>query len=217
MRAGASGPHDGIKRDVTDQRSMTDSCPWPLYLNYALYRRIRPISRSRDSSARGGVTVRDRVPTTVQEIMMQPMQPFVPWVWRDPGLLGGGFPPADPAVSDPDTVDSASADRQAHADLAGYKVEAADGHIGSIDEATYDTGNACLVVDTGPWIFGRKVLLPAGTVQRVDHADRTVYVDRTKDQIKNSPEYDEKAVTTPEYRDRVGDYYTGSYDDMPAM
>jgi len=152
-----------------------------------------------------------------QEVTMQPMQPFFPWLWRDPALLGGGFPPTDQAESDPDAVDSASADRQAHADLAGYQVEAADGHIGSVDEATYETGQACLVVDTGPWIFGRKVLLPAGTVQHVDHADRKVYVDRTKAQIKDSPEYDESTFTTPEYRDRVGDYYTGSYDNTPAM
>ena len=34
-----------------------------------------------------------------------------------------------------------------------------DGEIGKIDEATYDVGSAFVVVDTGPWILGRKVLI----------------------------------------------------------
>ena len=34
-------------------------------------------------------------------------------------------------------------------DLVGYDVEASDGHIGKIDEATYDAGSAFLVVDSG--------------------------------------------------------------------
>jgi hypothetical protein len=72
-------------------------------------------------------------------------------------------------------------------------------------------------VDTGPWIFGRKVLLPAGTVQRVDHAERKVYVDRTKDQIKDSPEYDPDTFVKLEYHDRVGAYYTESYRTAPPL
>jgi hypothetical protein len=60
------------------------------------------------------------------------------------------------------------------------------------------------------------MLLPAGTVQRVDHAERTVYVDRTKQQIKDSPVYDEDTFTTPEYRERVGDYYAGTYEGAAA-
>ena len=72
----------------------------------------------------------------------------------------------------------------------GYHVHATDGDIGKIDEASDDAGSSRLVVDTGPWIFGRKVVLPAGTVQRVDDDEEKVYVDLTKDQIKNSPEWD---------------------------
>lgn len=140
---------------------------------------------------------------------MQPT-PFTPWVWREPSALG----------NDPVTAESAAEPGQAGVDLAGvdlvgYKVEAIDGHIGSIDRASYDVGSSFLVVDTGPWIFGRKVLLPAGTVQTFDHTERKVYVDRTKEQIKNSPEYDKDTFESPEYREQVGDYYTGSYRDHP--
>jgi hypothetical protein len=92
-------------------------------------------------------------------------------------------------------------------DLAGYKVEATDGSIGKVDEATYDTGSSYMVVDTGPWIFGKKVLLPAGIVDRVDAENEKVYVSRTKDQIKDAPEFEEGTNTDPEYRDRVGGHY----------
>jgi hypothetical protein len=96
-------------------------------------------------------------------------------------------------------------------DLTGYSIAAADGDIGRVDEATYETGSSHLVVDTGPWIFGRKVMLPAGVVERIDTVEKKVYVDRTKDQIKDSPEYD-KFADDATYRDRLGDYYTESYN-----
>ena len=147
------------------------------------------------------------------------MQPFafVPWAWRDESVLTGSYGRTGEEDLGTGRTDSVSADRQAGADLSGYAVEATDGGIGEIDEATYDVGSAYLVVDTGPWIFGRKVLLPAGTVQRIDHGDRKVYVDRTKDQIKDSPEYDKDTFSTPEYRERVGSYYSDSYRNVPPL
>ncbi|MDP9865669.1 MULTISPECIES: PRC-barrel domain-containing protein [Streptosporangium] len=93
-------------------------------------------------------------------------------------------------------------------DIAGYHVEATDGKIGSVDEATYDVGESYLVVDTGPWIFGKKVMLPASTVTRIDPQERKIYVSRTKDEIKHAPEFDEATFKEPVYRDTVGDYYS---------
>ena len=92
-------------------------------------------------------------------------------------------------------------------DIAGYSVEALDGGIGKVDEATYDVGSSYIVVDTGPWIFGKKVLLPAGVIARIDAPDETIYVNRTKDQIKDSPEFDESSYRDESYRSEVGSYY----------
>jgi hypothetical protein len=64
-------------------------------------------------------------------------------------------------------------------------------------------------VDTGP-VFGRTVMLPAGVVERIDTAEKKIYVDRPKDQIKNSPEYDERADDA-QYRDWLGGYYSEPY------
>jgi hypothetical protein len=93
------------------------------------------------------------------------------------------------------------------ANVVGYEVEALDGSIGKVDEATYDAGSAYIVVDTGPWIFGKKVMLPAGTIQRADHENEKIFVNRTKDQIKNAPEFEDGAGYDSSYRGRLGSYY----------
>src|SRR5918999_2811379 len=92
-------------------------------------------------------------------------------------------------------------------DLTGFSVEAMDGSIGKIDEASNEVGASYLVVDTGPWIFGKKVLLPAGVIDRIDTENETVYVNRTKDEIKDAPEFDESRYRDLEYRDELGGYY----------
>jgi hypothetical protein len=103
------------------------------------------------------------------------------------------------------------ADYRADANLVGYKVEATDGQIGKVDEDTHETSFSCLVVDTGPWIFGKKVLLPAGTIRQIDHRDQKVYVDRSKEQIKQAPEFDPDTVGKPDYHDRLSMYYADTY------
>jgi hypothetical protein len=91
-------------------------------------------------------------------------------------------------------------------DLQGYSVEATDGSIGKVDEASDQPGFSHLIVDTGPWIFGKKIMLPARVVERVDLDTETVYVNRSKDEIKNAPEFD--ADLDDHYRERLGSYYS---------
>jgi hypothetical protein len=92
-------------------------------------------------------------------------------------------------------------------DIVGFKVEAVDGGIGKVDEATHDAGTGAMVVDTGPWIFGKKVMLPAGVIDRIDIDDGLVYVQRTKDEIKNAPEFDPNRTMDETYRGELGSYY----------
>ncbi|MFB7248590.1 PRC-barrel domain-containing protein, partial [Streptomyces populi] len=80
--------------------------------------------------------------------------------------------------------------------------------IGKVDKHSDDVDSAYLVVDTGVWIFGKHVLLPAGTVTRVDQDDRKIYIDLTKDQIKDSPEFDkDKHTGDAGYHEQVSGYY----------
>jgi hypothetical protein len=99
-------------------------------------------------------------------------------------------------------------DPTAGVDISGYGVEAQDGSIGKIDEATYEIGSSYVVVDTGPWILGKKVMIPAGLIERVDPDEEKVWVAATKDEIKSAPELDGR-LDDAAYRDELGSYYAG--------
>jgi hypothetical protein len=92
-------------------------------------------------------------------------------------------------------------------DITGYSIHATDGDIGKVDKANNETGSSYLIVATGPWIFGKTVMLPAGVVARVDHENKVVHVRRSKDDIKSAPEYDESTYASEAYRTELGGYY----------
>ena len=48
----------------------------------------------------------------------------------------------------------------------------------------------------------------AGIIDRVDRDDSTVYVDRSKDEIKGAPEFDEERYREAAYRDELSRYYS---------
>ncbi|MFJ8623519.1 PRC-barrel domain-containing protein [Kitasatospora sp. NPDC093550] len=97
-------------------------------------------------------------------------------------------------------------------DLIGFHVEAEDGPIGKVDKLSEEVDAQYLVVDTGPWIFGKRVLLPAGTVARIEIGEQKVYVDRTKEEIRNSPDLVEgRDWAEPDVRDLYALYYGPFY------
>ncbi|MCQ4209961.1 PRC-barrel domain-containing protein [Streptomyces longispororuber] len=94
-------------------------------------------------------------------------------------------------------------------DLTGYKVEAMDGSIGKVDKHSQDVGDQYIVVDTGMWIFGKEVLLPAGTITGIDAEAKTINVARSKEQIKSAPEFDkDKHLGNTEYHQELGTHYS---------
>lgn len=95
-------------------------------------------------------------------------------------------------------------------DLTDFDVESADGqHIGKVDEATYENGVGWLVVDTGHWIFGKRRMLPAGVVTRVEPEATKVVLSMTKDQVKHAPDYDHDRHIHDQvdYHEDMGNYY----------
>ena len=99
-------------------------------------------------------------------------------------------------------------------DVTGFEVEATDGSIGKVKEFSNDAGESYLVVDTGVWIFGKTVLLPAGLVQRVDRDEEKLYFAASKDYIKDAPEFDGDA--SGDYRSALGSYYSESSPAGPG-
>lgn len=77
--------------------------------------------------------------------------------------------------------------------LTGYTIGATDGEIGNVDEFYFDDKDwiiRYLVVKTGSWLFGRKVLIAPQAVQKIDWELKRFLVNLTKEQVQNSPEID---------------------------
>jgi len=95
-------------------------------------------------------------------------------------------------------------------DIKGYEVySATDEKIGGIYDALVDeTGRfRYLVIDTGFWVFGKKVLAPIGRV-RMDYDRRRVYITGlTKDQVERLPEYNDNMTVDYDYEERVRGIY----------
>ncbi|MFH9725873.1 PRC-barrel domain containing protein [Streptomyces sp. NPDC017254] len=93
-------------------------------------------------------------------------------------------------------------------DLTGWRVEASDGHIGTVDKYSDEVGDAFLVVDTGVWIFGKEVLIPASAVTRVDLEEHAVHLALAREQVKDAPEFhSDKHLADRQYREEIGQYY----------
>ena len=63
------------------------------------------------------------------------------------------------------------------------------------------------VVDTHADLTGFGVEAVDGSIGKVDEAEEKVFVNRTKEQIKNAPEYDDSLAADDTYRSDLGSYY----------
>lgn len=104
-------------------------------------------------------------------------------------------------------------------DIKGYEVySATDEKVGGIHDALVDeTGRfRYLVIDTGFWVFGKKVLAPIGRV-RMDYDRRRVYITGlTKDQVERLPEYNDNMTVDYDYEERVRGIYRPTTTTAPV-
>lgn len=94
-------------------------------------------------------------------------------------------------------------------DILGYGLYSGTEKIGSVDDLLVDEEGRFryLVVNTGAWIFGKKVLMPIARA-RIDYNDRRIYADSlTREQVENLPEYNPDATADYDYEERVRGVY----------
>jgi hypothetical protein len=70
-----------------------------------------------------------------------------------------------------------------------------------------EAGANWLIVDTGPWIFGKRGHAARRSGRPDNSEDEVVHVNRTKEEIKNAPELIEDHHHEETYRDKLGVYY----------
>jgi stress response protein YsnF len=93
--------------------------------------------------------------------------------------------------------------------ITSYSVYVKEEKVGSAKDLLVDDSGhfRYLVVDTGPWIFGKNVLLPIG-LARFDYDQTRVYVDGlSKTQVEHLPEYNDDMVVDEHYEAQVRGVY----------
>src|SRR5919197_1316154 len=74
------------------------------------------------------------------------------------------------------------------ADIVGYDVEDIQGTIGEVDGTTEGLVPSFISVDTVSSLPGKRVILPAAVIERIDHGAKKVCVDRRHKEIRNAPQ-----------------------------
>jgi len=105
--------------------------------------------------------------------------------------------------------------------VSDYHIEAEDGPIGHIEDHIIDDETWAiryLMVDTVNWWPGKKVLLAPQWIERVSWEESTVFVNLSREVIKQSPEYTEESLLTRDYETKLHGHYNrqGYWVDEPV-
>lgn len=94
--------------------------------------------------------------------------------------------------------------------IHGYAVAASDGLLGTVSDFLFDDASwlvRWLVVDTGKWLSGRKVLLPVTVLGHLDLQKRQFSVRLTMHQIEDSPDIDAERPVSRQMETSIYNYY----------
>jgi uncharacterized protein YrrD len=104
--------------------------------------------------------------------------------------------------------------------VSGYYIHAADGAIGHVSDFVIDDVNWAiryLIVDTRNWWPGKHVLVSPQWIERVSWHESNVFVNLSREAIKQSPEYTEASLTR-DYEIALHRHYdrSGYWDDQQS-
>ncbi len=95
-------------------------------------------------------------------------------------------------------------------DILDFRLHAVDGDIGKCADFIFEDGHwgvRYLVVDTGPWLLGRKVILSPIFFEEPDWEAGRFQVRLKKEQIENAPPLDSRAPVSRKYAVAWTRYY----------
>jgi uncharacterized protein YrrD len=143
----------------------------------------------------------------------------------EPYWIRGGMMPPFPTVKRPGMDQEAAVDEagetplhkkegdphlRSSQEVIGYHIQATDGEIGHVEDFIVDDelwDIRYMIVDTRNWLLGRKVLVAIPWIERVSWGESKVFVDLSKEKVKNSPKYDPLAPVNREYEEVLYDFY----------
>jgi uncharacterized protein (TIGR02271 family) len=94
-------------------------------------------------------------------------------------------------------------------DVKGMDLYAADEKIGTVEDILVDDSGhfRYLIINTGLWILGKRVLLPIGRA-RIEYNRKRVYAENlTKHQVETLPEFDDDTLVDNDHEERVRGVY----------
>ncbi len=95
-------------------------------------------------------------------------------------------------------------------EVRGYTIQARDGEIGHIEDFLVDPLDwviRYLLLDTGGWLGGRKVLMAPTWVEELSWVRGKVYMDLRRETIEQSPRYESSRPVDREYEEELHGYY----------
>lgn len=99
-------------------------------------------------------------------------------------------------------------------EMTGLTIVGTDEELGTIDQFHFDDLHWAiryLVVDTGGWFTGRKVLIPTNALLSVDWPEETVSVNLTRQQIGDCPVAGAGAPASRQHESELYDHYGYPY------
>jgi len=99
-------------------------------------------------------------------------------------------------------------------EVIGYHIQARDGEIGHVEDLIVEDETwfiRYLVIDTRNWLPGRTVLVAPAWAEQISWIHRKVYLDLSRESIKNSPEFDPSIPVNREYEVQLYDFYGRPY------
>jgi len=125
---------------------------------------------------------------------------WAPYWSSEPAV--GPVPTIPPPVTDRKPAEPEHPHLRSSTEVHGYRIMAKDGEIGHVADFILDERSweiRYLVIDSGNWFTGHKVLVSPRWLLDIDWAQRAVKVNLTKNQIKKAPEYDPDKPISSEY------------------
>lgn len=107
-------------------------------------------------------------------------------------------------------------------EVTNYHIHATNGEVGHVKDFIIDDETWAiryLIIDTKNWMPGKKVLIAPQWIEKVSWQERKVFVNLSRETIKQSAKYTEKSPPTRDYEIELYQHYhhKGYWLDSPVL
>lgn len=130
----------------------------------------------------------------------------------------GAFPPANNAITKTENEiqemrrneDQNDPNLRSTHTVIDYWIHASDGHIGHVEDFLLDENTwsiRYLIVDTKNLLPGKKVIIAPDWIKKIVWTESAVHLKVTKEEVRNSPEYDPSQPVSRKYETEIHEHY----------